>query len=363
MAQGLMRSQWAALGAVVAVVLSGGGLLSASAAQNQSSMSTTAIVPVRVVDTRSDVGVVGPVTAGDTVEVSILGTNGIPSTATALFLNVTVVGGTNPSFLTLFPSGVSRPATSSLNWPGPEAVANDLLVRVGADGKFSVYNNIGSVQVIIDVLGYVAPVDVVPGPKGDQGPAGATGPGGAVGPPGPVGPTGAKGDTGATGSVGLTGSTGPAGPTGATGAAGPTGATGPAGPTGSTGPAGPSGGKPVLSGGVEFVDPLDVAGFVGLGTSRMVTATSAEVASPLPAAGALSNLNVHLEHSSGSVTATVYVNGATTTMTCSVAAAQSVCSDVTDAKIVAAGDTVSVKIDNTNGQAITNFTWTAWIAP
>ena len=95
----------------------------------------------------------------------------------------------------------------------------------------------------------------------------------------------------------------------------------------------------------------------------MVTATSTAVAASLPAAGSLSNLNIHLVHSSGSVTATVYVNGTATTMTCSVPSAQSVCSDVTDIKAVAPGDTVSVKIDNTNGQAITNFTWTAWMAP
>ena len=330
MAHGLIRSRWAAVGAVIAITLGGGGLLSASAAENQSATTTTAIVPVRVVDTRLDVGAAGPIAARDTVEILLSGTNGIPATATALYLNVTAVGGTNPSFLTVYPSGVSKPETSSLNWVGTGAVANDLLVRIGEGGRISLYNNAGSVQVVIDLLGYVVPADVVPGPKGDPGPVGGTGP------------------------------TGPVGPTGSTGSSGATGATG---PTGLRGPAGPSSGKPVVSGGVGFVDPLDVAGFVSLGTSTMTAATSTAIASSLPTAGTLSNLNIHLVHSTGSVTATVYVNGTATTMTCTVAAPANVCSDASDTKVVSAGDTISVKIDNTNAQAITNFSWTAWMAP
>jgi hypothetical protein len=462
MASRLVRSRWAALGAAVAVTLGAGGILSVSASESHPATSTVAIAPIRVVDTRSGVGVSGLLQAGQTVTLELAGTNGIPATATAAMLNVTVVGGTAPSFLVLFPSGNARPSSSSVNWSDSRAVANALTVGIGSDQKIAIYNEAGTVQVIVDVQGYIVPADLVAGAKGDTGLQGATGPKGdtgltgdpgltglggtagatgATGPKGDTGLTGATGGTGATGPAGLTGltgttggtgatgpaglvgatggtgatgptgltgltgsagnvgATGPAGATGLTGLTGGTGATGPkgdtgltgsiggtgatgpagaagltggtgatgpagvAGGTGATGPAGASSGNPVLSGGVGFIDPLDTTGYVSLGTSRMVAATSASVAATVPAPGTFSKLNIHLVHTAGSVTATVYVNGAATTVTCTVAAAASTCSDTTHTAALVAGDTISVKVDNTNAAAVTNFAWTGWMAP
>ena len=48
-------------------------------------------------------------------------TNGIPAGAKAVSLNVTVVGGTTSSYLTVWPTGDARPTASSLNWTGPDA--------------------------------------------------------------------------------------------------------------------------------------------------------------------------------------------------------------------------------------------------
>ena len=55
---GLWRSRWAAIGAAVAVTFGAGGLFAANAASPES--STVSIAPVRVLDTRTDVGLAGP---------------------------------------------------------------------------------------------------------------------------------------------------------------------------------------------------------------------------------------------------------------------------------------------------------------
>jgi hypothetical protein len=114
---------------------------------------------------------------------------------------------------------------------------------------------------------------------------------------------------------------------------------------------------------VDFIDPLDVTGFVSLDTVRMVSATAGAVAAVVPVGGTLSKLNVHLVKVTGSVTVTVFVNGAATTLTCTVLAASSTCADGVSTKVVAASDTIAVRIENTNGAVITNFSWTAWLAP
>ena len=55
---GVRRTRWAAIGAAVAVTLGAGGLLTASAASSTPS-AFVAVVPVRVVDTRSGLGLGG----------------------------------------------------------------------------------------------------------------------------------------------------------------------------------------------------------------------------------------------------------------------------------------------------------------
>src|SRR6476469_6756476 len=55
----LWRSRWAAIGAAVAVSIGGGGLFVANAASGPTS-SVVTIDPVRILDTRTDVGLPGP---------------------------------------------------------------------------------------------------------------------------------------------------------------------------------------------------------------------------------------------------------------------------------------------------------------
>jgi hypothetical protein len=91
----------------------------------------------------------------------VRGTNGdcdIPVDATAVAMNVTAVGGTAGSFLTIWPSDVApRPLASNLNWvPGSPPTPNKVDVKLSADGKVNLFNFAGSVSVLADVVGYYA---------------------------------------------------------------------------------------------------------------------------------------------------------------------------------------------------------------
>ena len=57
--RGLWRSRWAAIGAAVAVTVGAGGAIRFAAAASDTS-TFVAVTPVRVLDTRTDVGLVGP---------------------------------------------------------------------------------------------------------------------------------------------------------------------------------------------------------------------------------------------------------------------------------------------------------------
>jgi len=89
----------------------------------------------------------------------VAGFGGVPTMTdqiapTAAVVNVTVTDTTSPSYLTVYPSGSALPLASDLNWPAGATVPNLALVKLGADGKIVIYNGSGSVDVIVDVVGW-----------------------------------------------------------------------------------------------------------------------------------------------------------------------------------------------------------------
>ncbi len=107
----------------------------------------------RLLDTRST----QPVAGGGTVDVAVRGTNGIAANATAAVLNVTVTNGAAPGFTTVWPSGTTRPDTSSVNTDAAgQTRAALVIVPIGADGRVRVFSERGS-DVIVDVIGAFAP--------------------------------------------------------------------------------------------------------------------------------------------------------------------------------------------------------------
>jgi hypothetical protein len=119
------------------------------------------ITPCRIFDTRPDSQVgprSSPLGPNDTYTVIGRGATGdctIPAAAGGLVLNVTSVGATAPTFLTIWPAGASRPTASSLNpSPGGPPTPNAVTTDLSDGGEFNLYNLAGSVHVLADVVGY-----------------------------------------------------------------------------------------------------------------------------------------------------------------------------------------------------------------
>lgn len=124
------------------------------------------VEPARVLDTRSAVGAgFGPLPGGEVIDLTIAGRAGVPqSGVTAVVLNVTAVGVSGPeSFVTVYPSGTQRPLASNLNVVEGQAVPNAVVARL-ENGRVSLYNNRGYVDLVADVQGwFAAPSDVLTG--------------------------------------------------------------------------------------------------------------------------------------------------------------------------------------------------------
>jgi sugar lactone lactonase YvrE len=114
------------------------------------------LAPARILDTRFGTGgYLAPVAANATLAVDVTGVGGVPETGvSAVALNVTVTHPSDYGFLTVFPSGTSRPLTSSLNFVAGQTVANLVVAKVGVDGKVSIYSYGGGADVIADVVGW-----------------------------------------------------------------------------------------------------------------------------------------------------------------------------------------------------------------
>jgi hypothetical protein len=107
-------------------------------------------VPHRIVDTRGH----AKVGQGGTLTLAVWNHFGIPSTATAVIVNVTATDTTASSFLTVYPSTSPRPTASDLNWTAGVTVPNLVAGTLGTTGAISVYNARGTTDVVVDLVGY-----------------------------------------------------------------------------------------------------------------------------------------------------------------------------------------------------------------
>jgi hypothetical protein len=152
----------------------------------------TALTPTRILDTRSGLGtgVVAPLQAGQSIDVSVLGAAGVPVVGVqAVVLNATAVSPTEAGFITLYPRGTARPTISSLNFGPGQVVANLVTMPVGTAGMVTAYSPFGAVDVVFDIAGFyatdagpsglryhpVAPARLVDTRNGQGGHAGALG--------------------------------------------------------------------------------------------------------------------------------------------------------------------------------------------
>jgi len=166
------RSRWAAVGAAVAVSFGAGGIYIGNAASGPASSSFVAITPVRVLDTRSNLGLTGIFTSPTARDLLVTGSIAtadgvqqvVPAGATAVSLNVTVVGPTANGFLSVRPADATgTPSTSNLNFAAGQVIPNAVTVKIpttgGDTGKIEItYDALGvagpTTHVLIDIVGY-----------------------------------------------------------------------------------------------------------------------------------------------------------------------------------------------------------------
>ena len=98
---------------------------------------------------------IGPVAAGADRTFTIAGACGVPGSARAVSLNVTVTGPTSAGNVRVFPAGSAVPDVSMLNYSAGQTRANNLDVGLGTNGDILVDGLAnGSVQAIFDVVGW-----------------------------------------------------------------------------------------------------------------------------------------------------------------------------------------------------------------
>jgi hypothetical protein len=117
------------------------------------------LTPCRVADTRNADGPFGgPIMAPATPRSFPVPSSacGIPTTAAAYSMNVTVVPDGGLGYLTVWPTGSAQPLVSTLNSFDGSVVANAAIVPAGTNGAISVFTA-GSTHVVLDINGYFAP--------------------------------------------------------------------------------------------------------------------------------------------------------------------------------------------------------------
>jgi hypothetical protein len=112
------------------------------------------VVPCRQLDTRTSAALL----PRGTLTVALTGgACGIPATARAVSVNVTVTEPTALGFLTLHPATSPRPVASNINYGAGQTRANNAILVLASDGSgtVGVFNgSSGATHVIIDVNGY-----------------------------------------------------------------------------------------------------------------------------------------------------------------------------------------------------------------
>jgi hypothetical protein len=88
-----------------------------------------------------------------TIEVQVTGAAGVPNDASAVAVNLAAVNPSGTGFITAYPCGSPRPATSTVNHDLSQATSNSTIVKVGVGGKICVYS-LGESDVVVDLTGW-----------------------------------------------------------------------------------------------------------------------------------------------------------------------------------------------------------------
>jgi hypothetical protein len=114
--------------------------------------------PARILDTRDGTGVtgshVGPLGAAQVIAVDVTGAGGVPETGVgAVTLNLTITEAQGAGYATVWPCGTARPYASNVNFVRGVDLANQVTVKVGANGHVCLFSSV-TTQIVGDVNGW-----------------------------------------------------------------------------------------------------------------------------------------------------------------------------------------------------------------
>ena len=152
---------------VAAAALGGGivGQVTGAGAGGSSGVRsvTEAINPVRILETRggntggpTGTATAAPLGQGQTMTLLVSGATGqggatVQTGLTGAVLNITTVNATAAGFLKVYPCDGTLPATSTLNTSPGNIAFNSATVDLSATGTVCIFNNAGTVDIIVDV--------------------------------------------------------------------------------------------------------------------------------------------------------------------------------------------------------------------
>jgi hypothetical protein len=112
------------------------------------------VSPYRILDTRTGQGFPRRVNSNE--EFTLALTN-VPPGSSAVVLNMAITGSADSGFVTVYPTGVTRPMASSINVDAAgQTIANLVTVPIGAGGTVNVYA-LMQTDLVADVQGYYVP--------------------------------------------------------------------------------------------------------------------------------------------------------------------------------------------------------------
>ncbi len=121
------------------------------------------LAPARLADTRPTHTTVdglfagdGPVAGGTTLQLPVAGRGGVPASAVAATLNVTVTEASAAGFVTVFPCGSDQPTASNLNFDVGATVPNAVVTKIGTAGSVCIFTS-QTVHLVVDVNGAFPP--------------------------------------------------------------------------------------------------------------------------------------------------------------------------------------------------------------
>ena len=114
----------------------------------------TPVSPHRILDTRIGQGFPRRVNEGESFALTL---TDVPAGASAVVLNLAVVGPGNPGFVTAYPTGVPRPLASSINVDSAGlTIANLVTVQIAAAGTIDIFSLMAT-DLVADIQGYYMP--------------------------------------------------------------------------------------------------------------------------------------------------------------------------------------------------------------